>query len=225
MFKNLVCLIIIWIAAIFDHFLINFQFKLTKQDTFTIVMYQSCMDASAFIVAYIYFTNVGMIQTFFRSFALGLVGIITLLAFLYGYHGSEVYCIGLFLITCKIGISAACANAFIAMVYMFKSRVQGTALGIGIASGSMLAIFSPVVAKYEPIWIPMMIVSFFAFTGMITSLMIQKLPIEYRMDTEYFDEEGLLKDGEYNEYQVSKGQPVLTDGNKSSKGSNNEFSE
>jgi hypothetical protein len=51
----------------------------------------------------------------------------------------------------------------------------------------MLAIFSPVVAKYDPIWIPLMIILFFTFTGAIVSLMIDKLPKELRQDTEYSD--------------------------------------
>lgn len=116
-------MIVIWIAATFDHFLINSEFKLTKKDIYTITIYESCIDACAYILGYIYFTNIGLVQTLIRSFALGLVGIFTLAGFLYMYHGKEEYCIGLFIITSKIGISAAYVNCFISIVYMFKTRL------------------------------------------------------------------------------------------------------
>ena len=113
----------------------------------------------------------------------------TLLGFMYGYHGSEVYCIGLFLITCKLGIASAYINAFIAVIYMHKTRVQGTALGLCIAFGNMLAIFVPIIAKYDPIWIPMTILAVFAFTGSIVTLMLSKSPKDMRQDTEYSEDD------------------------------------
>ena len=175
----------IWVVSIFDHFLVNYEFKLTKKDIYECAYYQALGDAIAYIIAYIYFQEVGLIQTFFRAFALGLIGIVTLMGFLYGYHGSEAYCIGLFLLTCKIGLSAAYANAFISIVLMFKSRVQGTALGICMSAGFMITIFAPVVAKYEPIWIPMGIIALGCFLGAIFSLLINKMPRDLRQDTEY----------------------------------------
>jgi len=104
----------------------------------------------------------------------------TLLGFLFGYHGTEAYCIGLFLITCKLGVAAAYINAFIAVVYMHKTRIQGTAMGLCIAFGNMLAIFAPIISKWDPMWVPMGIIAVFAVTGAIVSLLISKASKDMR---------------------------------------------
>jgi hypothetical protein len=143
------------------------------------------------------------------------------MGFLYGYHGSEPYCIGLFLLTCKIGLSAAYANAFFSIILMFKSRVQGTALGICISAGFMLTIFAPVVAKYEPIWIPMSIIAIFCFLGAIFSLLINKMPRDLRQDTEYNvdDIKDLLDMNAENEKDASPFKALYSKGNNSGKNS------
>jgi hypothetical protein len=126
-------------------------------------------EITAYFFGYLVFCYLGNVQTMFRGFALAIVGLIILMAYLYGYHGADLMMIGMLVLTCKVGISVGILMAFIGTISIFKSRVQGTTLGLCIGFAYLLTIFAPIIAHLDPIWLPMTILGLFAFLGAFMS--------------------------------------------------------
>lgn len=106
-FINLMCLIFIWVAATFNYVLTEYYLRLIKQDIYLTMMWSAGSEIFAYVVGYIVFCYLGLIQTMFRSFIVTIGGIVILMAYLYGYHGNDLLMIGILILTCKVGICAA----------------------------------------------------------------------------------------------------------------------
>lgn len=168
-FINLLCLIFIWIAATFNYFLVEYYLRLIKQDLYLTMMWSAGSEIFAYVVGYCVYYHLGLIKTMFRAFLLSIVGIVTLMAYLYGIHGQELMMIGILILTCKVGISAAIQHAYFGTISIFKPRVQGTTLGLCIGFAYLLCIFAPIMSRIDPIWLPMTIFGLFSFLGAFLS--------------------------------------------------------
>ena len=82
-------LVAIFMAAIFDYFVISHELKLMKTDIYMTTMISAFTDGFAFIVSYLTFKKIGLAQASFRAFAFGSISVIALMGFLYAYHGSD----------------------------------------------------------------------------------------------------------------------------------------
>jgi type III secretory pathway component EscS len=110
------CLLFIWVAATFNYFLIEYYLRLIKQDLYLTMMWSAGSEIFAYIVGCIIYSYLGLVHTMFRSFVLAFIGIIVLMAYLYGYHGNDLMMIGILILTCKIGISGAIQQACIGTI-------------------------------------------------------------------------------------------------------------
>ena len=170
------CLLFIWVAATFNYFLIEYYLRLIKQDLYLTMMWSAGSEIFAYIVGCIVYSYLGLVHTMFRSFVIAFIGIIVLMAYLYGYHGNDLMMIGILILTCKIGISGAIQQACIGTIQIFKPRVQGTTLGLCFGFAYLLTIFAPIMSRIDPIWLPMTILALFAFLGAFMSQVLKKFP-------------------------------------------------
>jgi hypothetical protein len=75
-------------------------------------MWSAGSEIFAFILGFYVYCQFGLVKTMFRAFVLAIIGIFTLMGYLYGYHGQDLMIIGVFILTCKVGISAAIQHAY-----------------------------------------------------------------------------------------------------------------
>jgi hypothetical protein len=86
---NLLILVVMWMTATFDYYVISHELKLMKTDVYMTTMISAFTDGFAYIVTYLTFKKIGLSQASFRAFAFGSISVIALMGFLYAYHGSD----------------------------------------------------------------------------------------------------------------------------------------
>jgi hypothetical protein len=79
------CLIIIFISATIDYYLIWYDMTYLSEDIFFTILICTAFDIIAFTVAFSLFENIGFVKSVFISFLVALIGGTAFIMFLYGF--------------------------------------------------------------------------------------------------------------------------------------------
>ena len=103
MFRNLIVLLFLWVAASFDYFLINFQLKYIQGDVFVNTIVSSVSEVCAYIISGALYDTIGPKVSFIASFIIAIIGSVFYIIF----GDAHETLIPLMILSAKFGISGA----------------------------------------------------------------------------------------------------------------------
>lgn len=126
-----------------------------------------------YFVGYVLLKSVGLLISLSRMFLTSFVIILVLLMYLYVFTGSNNIVLFVLIDVCKATFSGITFLGFVAIVVVFKPRIQGTALGLCLALAYLITLFEPEITKNNPAWFSLMFICVFSFFGALISMQIK----------------------------------------------------
>ena len=151
-FKNLICMIIIWVSASFTSYLLRYQLKYIKGDLYINNLVTLFGDILASGCSGLMLACLSPKQILMLAFILGTFGM--LLLTLLKPSNDQTFIISLYVFIGKLGISGGFNTVFIANTTFFPVSIAATTIGICNVFCRTASIFSPFVAEIHPEYIP-----------------------------------------------------------------------
>ena len=130
-------------------------------------------DILGYFVGYVLLKSVGLIVSLSRMFLAAFVTILVLLMYLYVFNGINNIVLFVFIDVCKATFSGITFLGFVAVVVIFKPKIQGTAFGLCLAIAYLITLFEPEITKNNPAWFSLMFICVFSFFGALISMQMR----------------------------------------------------
>ena len=117
------CLIIIWIAATIDYYLLWYNMFYLTDDVYLALLISATIDIIAFVVAFSIFESVGFVTSIYRGFIIAVVGASLFIFCLYVMTIDNLFIVSGTILLCKFGVAMAVLLSYIGTVLIFKPRV------------------------------------------------------------------------------------------------------
>ncbi|CDW81726.1 solute carrier family member 5 [Stylonychia lemnae] len=163
---NLLVLLVLWVVASSDYFLINFQMKYIEGDIYTNTIVSSISEIISYLVTGALYDTIGPKVSFTVSFAIAVIGSIFYVLF----GESHKNLITVMILGSKFGISGAFNLVYIAMS-LFPPLYSSTVFGIFNVFARLASMLAPQFAEFkEPV--PMIIFCIMAGVAGVVSFFI-----------------------------------------------------